>query len=251
MTLRGQILVSRTGDDTALPFVCPVKTSPCMPAPCAHVERCKACNVYRAAKQSNFWSRTQSVPRPCADEVISSFRKKRQHNKNFEKRTLSLHLIGQSLTVIWGDSLSLCILKLKVTVPTLNNPFPVPLLLKSVSSVTEVGMFRRSRTFVAWMARATLDPAKGVVNTQLCVTGRRAPLRSNLDDPEEWELPCSVDESVCWDEAHRTEPVACCQIIKCGTTGCTGSCPLSVMDYGFSAGKEPRAGFVWEDICAF
>ena len=32
MTPRGQILVSRTDDDTALPSVCTFKTSPCMPA---------------------------------------------------------------------------------------------------------------------------------------------------------------------------------------------------------------------------
>ena len=37
---------------------------------------------------------------------------------------------------------------------TLHNPLFVPIPLKSVSSVTEVGMFRRSRIFVAWMARA-------------------------------------------------------------------------------------------------
>ena len=86
------------------------------------------------------------------------------------------------------------------------------------------GMNGKSRKF---------DPAKGVVNTPLCVTGPRAPLRSSLDDPEEWELPCSVDESVCWDEAHRTEPVVCCPNIKCGTTGCTGSCPLPVVEYGY------------------
>ena len=33
------------------------------------------------------------------------------------------------------------------------------------------------------------DPVKGVVNTPLCVTEPRVPVRSNLDDPEEWELP--------------------------------------------------------------
>ena len=32
------------------------------------------------------------------------------------------------------------------------------------------------------------DPAKCVVNTPLCVTGPKAPSRSNLDDPEEWDL---------------------------------------------------------------
>ena len=38
MTLRGQILVSRADDDTALPSVCGFKKSPCMLAPRAHVE---------------------------------------------------------------------------------------------------------------------------------------------------------------------------------------------------------------------
>ena len=73
----------------------------------------------------------------------------------------------------------------------------------------------------------------------ICVAGPRAPLRSNLDDPEEWELSCSVGESVWWDEAHCTEPVACRSIIKCGTTSCTGSCPTSVVGHGCTAGKEP------------
>ena len=38
MTLRGQILVSRTDDDPLSP-VCPFKTSPCVPAPRAHAEK--------------------------------------------------------------------------------------------------------------------------------------------------------------------------------------------------------------------
>ena len=33
--------------------------------------------------------------------------------------------------------------------------------------------------------------------------------------------------------------VACRPIIKCGKSGCAGSCPLSVVEYGFSAGKKP------------
>ena len=51
--------------------------------------------------------------------------------------------------------------------------------------------------------------------------------------------PCSDGESVCWAEAHHTERVACRPIIKCGTTGCTGSCPTSVVGHGYTAGKEP------------
>ena len=48
-----------------------------------------------------------------------------------------------------------------------------------------------------------------------------------------------ADESVCWDEAHRTEPVGCRPITKCGTTGCIGSSPLSVVEYGYAAGNKP------------
>ena len=84
-----------------------------------------------------------------------------------------------------------------------------------------------------------LESAKGVVDTPIVAAGPRAPLRSNLDDPEEWELPCSDGESVCWDEAHRMELVACRPIIKCGTTGNTGSCPTSVVGHGYTAEKEP------------
>ena len=121
--------------------------------------KCRACNMYRADRQFSFWNRTLCVPQPCAAEVISQFRnKKRQHNESFEKEPiLTPHRsvrTSKALTVIWSDFLSLCLLKLKVTLHTLNNPLLVPLLLKSVSSVTEVGMFRRSRIFVAWMARA-------------------------------------------------------------------------------------------------
>ena len=102
------------------------------------------------------------------------------------------------------------------------------------------GMDGKSRKF---------DPAKSVVNTPLCVTGPRAPLWSNLDDPEEWELPCSVDESVCWDEARRTEPVACRSIIKCGTTGCALSCPTTVEGHGWEGASHVRD--LWENIPAF
>ena len=43
--------------------------------------KCKACNVYRADRQFNFWSRKLCVLRACAADVISRFRnKKRQHS---------------------------------------------------------------------------------------------------------------------------------------------------------------------------
>ena len=69
------------------------------------------------------------------------------------------------------------------------------------------------------------EPDKGVVNTLLCVTEPRVPLRDG--------------ESACWDEVHRTEPVACRPIVKCGIMGCTGSCPLSVVEFGYTVGNEP------------
>ena len=37
----------------------------------------------------------------------------------------------------------------------------------------------------------------------------------------------------------RLESVACRLTIKCGKNGCTGSCPLSVVQYGYKAGKKP------------
>ena len=38
---------------------------------------------------------------------------------------------------------------------------------------------------------------------------------------------------------HRVAPVACRLVIKCGKAGCTGSCPLSVVECGYKAGKKP------------
>ena len=90
------------------------------------------------------------------------------------------------------------------------------------------GMHGKSRKF---------DPGKVVVNTPACATESRVPLRSSLDDPEEWELSCSDGECACWDEVQRTEPVACRPIIK--TMGCAGSCLLSVAEYGYTVGTEP------------
>ena len=85
-----------------------------------------------------------------------------------------------------------------------------------------------------------LESAKGVVNTLSCDTGPRAPLLSNLDDPEEWEIPYSDAESVGWDEAHCMEPFACRTIIKCGTTDCTGLVRHLWWDMGIQ-----RVGTFW------
>ena len=34
-------------------------------------------------------------------------------------------------------------------------------------------------------------------------------------------------------------PFACRPIIKCGKSGCIGSCPLSVVEYGYKTGRKP------------
>ena len=36
-------------------------------------------------------------------------------------------------------------------------------------------------------------------------------------------------------------PAACRPIIKCGKSGCTGSCPLSVVEYGYKAVRKPAS----------
>ena len=116
--------------------------------------KCEACNLRRANRQFSFWNRTPHV------QPMSS--PNSETRKDSTTRVLRKNLIltphrsvrtSQALTVTRSDSLSLCLLELKVTLHTLHSPLFVPILLKSVSSVTEVGMFRRSRIFVAWMAR--------------------------------------------------------------------------------------------------
>ena len=41
-------------------------------------------------------------------------------------------------------------------------------------------------------------------------------------------------------------PIACRPIIKCGKSGCPGSCPLSVVGYGYTAGKKPATCRTWK-----
>ena len=40
---------------------------------------------------------------------------------------------------------------------------------------------------------------------------------------------------------HRMAPAACRPVIKCGTFGCTGTCPLSVVECGYQPGKKPAS----------
>ena len=69
--------------------------------------------------------------------------------------------------------------------------------------------------------------------------GPRAPLRSNFDDPEGWDISCSDDHCVQRDEVYRMAPVAGCPIIKCGKPGCDGFSTLSEVECGCTAGKKP------------
>ena len=80
-------------------------------------------------------------------------------------------------------------LSLKLMSHTLNNSVLAPLLLKSVSSVTKERYVSAQSHFRVMDGKSRkLDSAKGVVDTPICAAGPRAPLLSNLDDPEEWEL---------------------------------------------------------------
>ena len=192
--------------------------------------KCRACNMYR---EFSFWNRNPCVPRPCAAEVISQFRnKKRQHNEGFEKEPYP-----------YTSSVSQDIQSTHSRMERFSQQFI------TCASPSQVGEHCDRRRYVS--SPTFLTAARGVVKTPLCVTGPRAPLRSNLDDPERWELPCSVDESVRWDEAHRTEPVACCPIIKCGTTGCIASCPLSGRIWVHSWEQASHVRDLWEDVPAF
>ena len=69
--------------------------------------------------------------------------------------------------------------------------------------------------------------------------GPRAPLRSNLDDPEGWDTSGSEEECVQRDVVHRMAPVANRPIIKCSISGCSGSFPLFMVENGYKAGKKP------------
>ena len=159
--------------------------------------KCKACNMHRADRQFSFWKRTHCVPRSCATGVISQFRnKKRQHSESFEKepypytssvsqdiQSTQSHLERFSPPVSSESEGDFRHTQQSLTCASPSQVGEQCDRSRYVSAHSHLrGMDGKSRKF---------DPAKGVVNTPLCVTGPRAPSRSNLDDPEEWELPCS------------------------------------------------------------
>ena len=191
--------------------------------------RCKVCNVYRADRQFRIWSRHRCVPRPSAAAVISQFRnRKRQHintsagnscpvpgQSGERSKTSSKHDEEEfyHCTSLGGQDIQ-C---------THGHPDHLPLPV-------------------------SLEPEDDLAHTQQCCCGMegkrlkiasfadpgepRAPLRSNFDDPEGWATSGSEEECVQRDVVHRMAPVDCRPIIKCGNSGCTGSCPLSVVENG-------------------
>ena len=73
--------------------------------------------------------------------------------------------------------------------------------------------------------------------------GPRAPLQSNFDDPEAFsEEECSQQDVV-----QHMVLVSGRPIIMCGTLGCSESCSLSAVEYGYGAGRKPAT---WGDFPA-
>ena len=218
--------------------------------------RCKVCNVYRANRQFRFWSRHPCFPRPSAAVVISQFRhKKRQHistsvgnschvlgqsgersktsNKHDEKE---LHhwvvRISSAHTATWNFSLCLLPLNLKLISHTLINVVITP-SLKLPSRVAKVSMFCRNCMVVAWRARGgKLLPLRTLLDPELHY-GQISITQKDGTPP----VPRRNAHNGTWYIAWHLLLVA--QSFLCGTSGCTGSCPLSVVENGYNAGKKP------------
>ena len=75
------------------------------------------------------------------------------------------------------------------------------------------------------LSRALVDP--------------EAPLRSNFDDPEGWGTSVSEEDCSQQDVVQHMVPFSGRPIIMCGISGCSGFCPLSVVENGYEAGKKP------------
>ena len=177
--------------------------------------KCKACNVYRADRQFSFWNRTPCVPRPCAAEVISQFRnKKRQHNTYTDDSACGRSVFPSVSQDVQGTHSNMDRFSQPVS-PELESDFAHTQQFSTWASPSQVGEQCDGSRYVSAQSHLRgkdgkgrkLDSAKGVVNTPICVARPRGPLRSNLDDREEWELSCSDDESVCWYEAVDGRPI--------------------------------------------
>ena len=221
--------------------------------------RCKVCNVYRADRQFRFWSRHPCVPRPSAAVVISQFRnKKRQHintsagnscpvpgQSGESSKTSSKHDEKEAYhcTSLGGQDIQ-C---------THSHPdhLPLPVSLQpeddlahthqccdySISQAAEQS--GENQHVLTKLHVCDMEGKRRKIASFADPGGPRAPLRSTFDDPEGWDTSGSEEECVHRDVVHRMAPVDDLPIIKCGNSGCTGSCPLSVVEYGYQAGKKP------------
>ena len=189
---------------------------------------CKACNVYRADRQFNFWSRTPCVPRPCAADVISRLRNKKRQHRN---AATDMSVCGKSsfFTVpVTSTSTRRC------EVSVLDPGTPVSLCVRSTigSSLHSCmpnmprqfseygGSFSASEiaAFSEWHDVHDMRPQVDSDDPN----GPRASLRSNFDDPDgreptecpgdHFSFPTSVD-------GQTGEVVACRPTIQCGMFG--------------------------------
>ena len=186
--------------------------------------RCKVCNVYRADRQFKFWSRHPCSPRPSAAVVISHFRnKKRQYiYRSGGNSCPSLGLSGERhhCTSLGGQDMQCTHSHLNHLPPTDEHSVQSQHALTQLHVCGMEGKRRKMASFA--------DPG-----------GPRVPLRSNFDDPEGWDTFDSEEECVQRDVVQRMALDAGRPIIRCGNSGCTGACLLSVVEYGHKAGMKP------------
>ena len=220
--------------------------------------RCKVCNAYRANRQFRFWSRLPCLPRPSAAVVISQFRnKKRQHtNKSADTRVTFLANLVNAAKRPANDEKELyhCTsLGCQDIQCTHSHPEFLPLLVSLEPEVDLAHTHQCCDYSISQAAQQSGESQNVLKKLHVCgMEGKRrkiasfvdlggpsAPLRSNFDDPEGWDTSGSEEECAQRDVVHRTAPVAGRPIIKCGTSGCTGSCSLSVVENGYNAWKKP------------
>ena len=94
------------------------------------------------------------------------------------------------------------------------------------------------------------DPAKGVVNTLLCVTEPRVPLRSNLDDPEDWELPVLLTKVYVGTKYIARNLLLAVQSSSVKRRGALGLVLSLRLNMGTQMGKsQPRARLAGKHTC--
>ena len=195
--------------------------------------RCKVCNVYRAYKQFKFWSSHPCVPRPSAAAVISLFQNK--------KRQFTSTAAGNSRHVLDHYCTSLGYRHIQCTH---SHPLPVSLEPEldpvhtqqccdhSLSQAAKQS--DESHQVLTELHGYDMEVKRRRIASFDDTGGPRAPLRSNFDDPEAF----FEEESSQQDVVQHMVPVSESPIIMCGTLGCSGSFPLSSVEYGYESWEE-------------